>query len=83
MPAQTKSPSAKAPRKTAPTVKAKAIPAATAVVTSEERHRLITEAAYYIAEKRGFQGGDPEQDWLNAAAQVDKMFMESGKGQDT
>jgi hypothetical protein len=46
-----------------------------AISSSEGRHRLIAEAAYYLAEKRGFQGGNPEQDWLEAAAQVDRMFM--------
>jgi len=45
------------------------------ITTSEERHRLIAEAAYYLAEKRGFHGGSPEQDWLEAAAQVDRIFM--------
>lgn len=50
------------------------------VITSEERTRLINEAAYYIAEKRGFQGGDPQQDWLEAAAQIDATIMESNGG---
>jgi len=45
------------------------------VTTAEKRHRLIAEAAYYLAEKRGFQGGSPEQDWIEAASQVDRMFM--------
>lgn len=48
---------------------------ATPITTSEERHRLISEAAYYLAEQRGFQGGSPEQDWFEAASQVDKLFM--------
>ena len=46
------------------------------VITSEDRHRLIAEAAYYLAEKRRFQGGSPEQDWREAAAEVDMMFMD-------
>ena len=33
-------------------------------------HRMISEAAYYIAEKRGFTPGDPDQDWLEAEAAV-------------
>lgn len=49
---------------------------AVTVTTSKERYRLIAEAAYYIAEKRGFQGGNPEQDWFDATEQVDKVFME-------
>jgi hypothetical protein len=45
------------------------------ITTSEERHRLIAEAAYYLAEKRGFQGGNPDQDWVEAATKIDSMFM--------
>lgn len=37
-----------------------------------ERHRRIAEAAYYLAERRGFRGGDPVQDWLVAEAQIDQ-----------
>lgn len=46
-------------------------PATTVTLSAEERHRRIAEAAYYLAEKRGFQGGSPEQDWFEAAAGVD------------
>jgi hypothetical protein len=35
-----------------------------------ERHRLIAEAAYYRAQRRGFRGGDPVQDWLEAESEV-------------
>lgn len=37
----------------------------------EERHRMIAERAYYKAESRGFQGGTPEQDWMEAEAEID------------
>jgi hypothetical protein len=37
----------------------------------EERYRLIAEIAYLKAEKRGFEGGDPIQDWLDAEQEVD------------
>lgn len=43
-------------------------------ISSEERHRMIAEAAYCLAEQRGFQGGSPEQDWLEAEAQVERMI---------
>lgn len=33
-------------------------------------HKLIEVEAYYIAEKRGFQGGDPVADWYMAEAKV-------------
>ena len=55
----------------------KANPPAAATLTAEERHRRIAEVAYSLAEKRGFQGGSPEQDWLEAAAYVDNQ--EPGK----
>lgn len=48
-------------------------------VTMEERHRMIAEAAYYIAERRGFQGGDPEQDWREAEAQISGMLHASSE----
>jgi hypothetical protein len=32
---------------------------------------MIAEAAYYLAEHRHFQGGDPLQDWLEAQAEID------------
>ncbi|HYW93425.1 MAG TPA: DUF2934 domain-containing protein [Gammaproteobacteria bacterium] len=36
-----------------------------------ERHRRIAEAAYYRAERRGFAGGDPVNDWLEAESEID------------
>ena len=44
-------------------------------ISAEERVRMISEAAYYRAEERGFQGGDPEQDWLDAEAEVDALLL--------
>jgi hypothetical protein len=46
-------------------------------VTSEEeaRRRLIAEAAYYRAQQRGFVGGDPVQDWLEAEAEVTRRLQ--------
>jgi len=55
--------------------RSKVRPPTTMITSSEERHRLIAEAAYYLAEKRGFQGGNPEHDWLQAANQIDSMIM--------
>jgi hypothetical protein len=40
------------------------------IVTIEERHALIAEAAFYIAEQHGFQG-DALDDWLQAEAIID------------
>ena len=36
----------------------------------EELHRLIAEAAYYRAQRRGFSPGYEEQDWIEAEAEV-------------
>lgn len=39
---------------------------------SVDREALIRQAAYFRAESRGFAGGSPEQDWLDAEAEVDR-----------
>ena len=49
-------------------------------VSHEERWRMVAEAAYYIAQRRGFVGGDTNADWVAAEAQVDdKLRMEGRK----
>ncbi len=45
-----------------------------AIISSEDRYRLIAEAAYYLAEQRGFDGGDTIQDWLQAEAKIDSIY---------
>ena len=44
-------------------------------IDAEQRQRLITDEAYLIAERRGFQGGDPAQDWVEAERLVDYRLM--------
>lgn len=39
------------------------------------RHQMIQEAAYYLAEKRGFSGGSAFDDWVNAEKQIDARLM--------
>lgn len=39
-------------------------------VTAEQQRRMIAEAAYFLAQRRGFQGGNPVEDWLAAEAEV-------------
>jgi hypothetical protein len=39
-----------------------------------EWHRMIAEAAYFIAEKRGFAGEDSLADWLAAEEQVRRLL---------
>ncbi len=52
-------------------------PRVTTGVSVEERHRLISEAAYYRAERRGFVGGYELQDWLDSEAQIDEWVREN------
>lgn len=54
---------AKAKRKTAP------VP-----LSTEQRRQRIAEAAYFRALSRGFEGGDPVADWLDAEREVDKSL---------
>jgi hypothetical protein len=37
---------------------------------------MIAEAAYYIAQRRGFDLGDPVEDWLIAEAQIDAFLRD-------
>lgn len=43
---------------------------------SNVREKMISEAAYYLAEHRSFMGGDPEQDWVEAEEQIDRLLEE-------
>jgi hypothetical protein len=45
------------------------------VISNKIRHDLIQLTAYHKAEKRGFTGGDPEQDWLEAEQEVDRLLL--------
>lgn len=47
-----------------------------ASVDAETRYRMIERAAYLRAEQRGFAGGNPEQDWLEAEAEVDRLLLD-------
>jgi hypothetical protein len=37
-------------------------------------------AAFYIAERRGFAPGNPEEDWLHAAAEIDRLIADGHFG---
>ena len=76
-------PAATAPeRKAAPASKAAKPPAPKSVpaVTPEERWQMISEAAYFLAEKRGFSGGNPCDDWVQAEQQVDARLRQRAAG---
>ncbi len=43
-------------------------------VSPEERRRMIEQAAYFRAQQRGFNGGDPVADWLVAEREINRML---------
>lgn len=43
-------------------------------ISSEERRRLISMAAYYRAQRSGFGKTNPVEDWLLAEREVDAMI---------
>jgi hypothetical protein len=43
-------------------------------VSREERYRLICEAAFLRAERRGFTPGGEVEDWLAAEEEVDRLL---------
>jgi hypothetical protein len=65
--------SARAPRKSATSKPTrKQTPTETAPLLDPERRRaLIAEAAYFRAERRGFEPGHETEDWLAAELEVD------------
>jgi hypothetical protein len=56
------------------------ISAALSDVTLEEKHHLISKAAYYRAERRSFIPGHDLDDWLNAETEIEMMLSKSGAG---
>jgi hypothetical protein len=49
-------------------------PRAAPVLTPQERHARVCQAAYYLAEMRGFAPGRELDDWYAAEAQVDTQL---------
>jgi len=47
-------------------------------VMPEQRWRMICEAAYYLAEHRGFEAGHDVDDWLAAERQIDAALTSPG-----
>jgi len=43
-----------------------------------QRHQQIAEAAYFIAEARGFVPGRMMEDWLAAEQQIDAGLLDTG-----
>jgi DUF2934 family protein len=46
--------------------------------SQDEWRRMVAEAAYYRAERRGFAGGSPEQDWIEAEEDIRRGMLDSG-----
>lgn len=52
--------------------------ASAGAVSAEQRHALIEQTAYLLAERRGFLPGEELGDWLAAEAEVDRRLCETG-----
>jgi len=44
--------------------------------TGEDIRQMIAESAYFHAEHRGFQGGNMDDDWFLAEAEIESMLSE-------
>lgn len=61
-------------------VKAKAKPRAakaaktSVILSDEQRNHYVEVAAFYIAEQRGFEPGNPVDDWCAAEAEIDRLI---------
>lgn len=47
-------------------------------ISTEQRRQLIAQTAYFRALSRGFEGGDPVADWLDAEREVDQLLARRG-----
>ena len=43
---------------------------------TEDHQRMVAEAAYFRAQRRGFQGGDPMEDWIEAEREISRRYAE-------
>jgi len=50
---------------------------ASAFIEPEQRQAMIAEAAYYGAERRGFESGRDLDDWYGAEREIDSMLERS------
>jgi alpha-beta hydrolase superfamily lysophospholipase len=70
-PAVSKKPAA--PKKAAASEKTGASKNIAATVGAEARYKMIEEAAYYLAEQRGFSGNSADY-WITAEAQINQQL---------
>ncbi|OGA53663.1 MAG: hypothetical protein A3F74_02290 [Betaproteobacteria bacterium RIFCSPLOWO2_12_FULL_62_58] len=53
-------------------------PEGAAAVSPEERLRMVAEAAYFRAERRGFATGGEVDDWIQAETEIDRLTASGG-----
>ena len=74
MPVQSTSTS-RATRTTTLTAQSKSRPVPAVLIDQDLRRSMIAQAAYYRAERRGFEPGHEAEDWLAAEGDVDAALM--------
>lgn len=72
--AQVSASQAAAPQAATPPAPARTAPRP-AAISAEARRQMIAEAAYFRAQRRGFQG-DPDRDWIEAEAEIDALLLD-------
>ncbi len=63
-------------------IDAQALPGTAIAENSDERHQKISAAAYARAERRGFEPGREEEDWLSAEAELYGDYTRDGEDED-
>lgn len=48
-----------------------------AIIPEDQRYQMIAEAAYFLAEKRGFSGDGHINDWFQGEMEIDHLLKES------
>lgn len=56
-------------------------PAAKPTISEHDVRAWIAVAAYYRAERRHFQGGDPDADWLQAEVEIRERLAQAEHAQ--
>jgi hypothetical protein len=46
-----------------------------APVSAEQREQMIRDTAYFLAQRRGFTEGNPEVDWVEAEAEINRLLL--------
>ena len=64
-------------KKTTTKPKTRKITSEAAAITEDQRQQMIRDAAYFRALSRGFVGGSPEQDWIEAETEISALFEET------